>query len=908
MIDRRYKWHAMDPEPRFWKDVAAGAVVVSTLLLLIVALNLPYRYVEREGSWHGTTQFVEGDSQGWSDGLPIMAGWPLRYWVRYETGGRHEDRYWEPSKLAINVVGGLAIAAAVFGFTLVRFRMIRSSRNPRLTRVVFDGLVAMMILAFPCSWCLVTYRTYRKDGQVLQQASRFGNCYTASWLPEPVADRLPMGVIRLLSRVREVKLIGPSDVVLESVAGLETVTSLYTFGGDFRSDALAGLVSNPHFTSLQITRRKLDSTMVDSIGRFKWVTELRLRGTDLDSESFRKLDQLERLRVVDLRETSVELQKLGTPSWSTHVRFLALPRPATGIAATLKIDGWPQLAKLLVARSSMRLNDAPLTLHLSRLPRLETIFLNRVQKHALIAHQLPRLTRIEEDTATLFVALGSSNHLPGHTWFSRLELDGVESLGRIGCYAGDLDSLQIRNAPSLRYLEIGAFDVYSSGTAKLISVDPHRCQQWIEGLGQGDGPALVDLTSLPLAGVRLEPLTENSRIRQLRLSHSGVTFDQVKCLASMPQLERLDLGACPLEHDQLAWLLERLPNLRRLRVNVSQLRSVELSKLESLRHFETTTFQDLRELQIVDSPNLIGQLHLLTAPDTLLVENAPALRGLAVAQPWPKQARISGCRDLEWFAAGGPEVDDEIVNALLGCSGMDRITLAHTRVSAEKFAELGRLDRLTSLVVPGAPIGDDVTRRWHGLKMLQEVDLSDTSISAATIAWLAKIETLRRLTLNRIEFNAEAALAMSNLIQLTDLDLADAVMDPKPLLMLLAEDSLERLDLSGWRIGDDLAAGLARNQSLKQLTLRRCQIDPGAVQRIAEQSPAMLMDLGVAKQPAGVRANSVHLWKKMMSTADFTFELIDGSADSIDDPANDRVRAVVEPGRIDPDRFRMPVR
>lgn len=903
----------MDPRSGKWKNRLAGGVLAGVVVVFMVVVNLPCDYVERDGNWVGNRQFGDNDINRRYDELPMMAGWPLRYWVRYTHEDHVSDRYWSLRSLLLNAGFGVIAASFVFAFTCWRHRRIESSRNPKLTRMLFDGAVACAILLTPLTLYIIAQRSSRAHWLLVRQATRFGNGYVSSWVPAPIASRLPEGVSRLAARLRHVKLISPDPVLVRQLARQETLTGFEFIGGRYSGDDLEGLKTSRYFGAAYIRNRKLDDGLIDAISRLPWLAELSFRGTDLNTEQFRAFDDAKLLRWLNVNGTQLELSQIGTPAWSDTIRHLYLPRPPSGVAGELTIDGWPKLETLAVARSSLTPNPETLTLRLSRLPQLSLLMINRMQKHSLYLKDLPQLPNIDEDTASLFFTLGENDLAPGLTWVTDLHLDNVASLNHVGCFARDLRSLSIREAPRLRSIELGAYMVFASGTAMLEPVDSVRCQSWVNQLGRGDGPVAVDLTALPLSDVDLSPLRENPRIRHLRMGNTGVSFDQLRGLKGMTQLEKLDVKDCPLEEDQLAWLIDNLPGLRGLNVDVSRLTSLSLCELGLLRSLDTNRFERLRDLKVVDVPELRGRLHLVSAPEQLTIRNAQSLRGLAVEQPWPKNAVVDGLRDLEWFAAGGVELDDSVVDALLGCENVDRLTLAHTSITPEKFAELGELVELTSLIVPGRQVDDRVTAHWQTMKMLQEVNLDESSVSVETFRWLARIESLRKLSIKRVRLDDASASVLAGLVQLTHLEIADVEMDPQFLISLLKEDSLEHIDLSGWTLDEPLIDALAKSRSMETMTMHRCEVSDDALEKIASSVPRVKFDLGserVIPEREALEARFVDQELDegdvaMIMTSDNSYELIDEDVVGGHRPLQ-MMRPFSKPGSIDPERFRRP--
>ena len=131
----------------------------------------------------------------------------------------------------------------------------------------------------------------------------------------------------------------------------------------------------------------------------------------------------------------------------------------------------------------------------------------------------------------------------------------------------------------------------------------------------------------------------------------------------MEQLESLDLTYCHLQEDQLSWLLQRFPNLEELSFDGSGLTRFDPTGKTDLKSVRTTTLENVEDIRIVDLPLLKAHIRMSRTPLRMEIRNAQSLRGLAVQAPWPTNAKISGLRDLEWFAGGGEAIGDGLVDA-----------------------------------------------------------------------------------------------------------------------------------------------------------------------------------------------------------------------------------------------------
>ncbi len=664
------------------------------------------------------------------------------------------------------------------------------------------------------------------------------------WLPQPIGDQIPDGLIQLFSRLRSVRVIAANQSTIDTIVALPTLVSLHCLGGTFDASVLEQLGKNIHFSTLRLSRRSLSESDLDAISKLPWLTGLELSDTDLNSKMLRCFDQMPRLRTVNLTATPLVLSELGVPQWSSTVRELTLSRPPKGVEGSLVIDGWPRLRRLRVTRPSVILNASALEIRLSNLPNLQYLQLDRVQKHELTLHNLPRLATINEGLSQIQFLRDSGSPYPGLTWLKKLDLDGLDSLTTFGCFVRDLESMSIRDARSLRRLALGSYLETSTGDVLLQPANAERCQTWIDHIGQLDGPGTVDFTAFPLRQADLSPLVDNPRIRHLYFADSGVSFQQIEQLEGMKQLESLDLRSCRLEEDQLSWLLDRFPNMKDLSINGADLTRFDLTGRGHLKTIMTSPLENIQDIRIVDLPSLKTFISMYQTPQRLEIRNAQSLRGLALRAPWPNNAPISGLRDLDWFAGGGAEIDNAMMDVLLQCRDLDQLTLAYTSITREKLIEAGQLKRLSMLALPGAEVDDEVTSHWHQLTSLWDLNLDDTSVSVATIAWASGIESLRRLSLNRVELNEAAVDAIAELRQVSELHLADTAIQIKNLKPLFDVGNLEVLNFSGREVDTELLEALGDASSLRVLILHDSNIDASSLDRMLLSNPSLYVDLG----------------------------------------------------------------
>lgn len=830
--------------PRVIKSRVAGGLLATMLLACFALANLPYQYVESESEWFGYLELADGGGYRSYQSLPTMAGWPMRYWIRYNDGVAAQHRLWRPERLFINLGIGVALASAVYLFVQLRRMKLTQPTANRRVRMMLDGAVALSIVAAPGITFAMQYPVTHRHRQLAKQLGNSVSANLSCWLPAPLDPHVPPALKRSIARLRQVHVLRPTAEQVDALTSIPTLIAFHCYAGECDARHLSNLLDSPHFSGLQLSARDLSDADIEQVSKLKWLGQLRLRNTSLNAAQLKKLDHLS-LRLVDLSFTQVQFSELGKPGWSDSVRSLRLSRPADGIEASLTLQSWPNLRDLRIQRTSNVLNDAVLSLTLIDLPRLERVNIDRTQKHDLVLKNVPRLERIEEDIADLRYIINQDLLIPGLSWFRSIDIDGAGSLRSIGCFARDLEHFSIRRAPGLRWLAIGSYLSTLFGEITPQPVDADRCEAWIQQLGEMDGPPNLDLAWLPLHNNDLAPLTANKRVRHLHLHGTGLTFPQLQQLAGMDQVEGLHIRSTPLHEDELTWLLDRFPKLTQLTVDAIAVSRIDLSGRNHLRELRVSPMTKLHEFRIVDMPRIRTAIRMTNPPDKIQIRNALSLRGLAVEGPWPADTELNGLRDLEFFTGGGKRIDDRIAGEILNCASLDRLTFAYCSLSQSALRRIGSLNELTFLAVPGADVTDDVVHDWKSLTNLWEINLDDTKVSHETIHWLGKMESLRRLSLNRVPVSDEAADALADLTQISELYLAGVELDSAKLRPILQRGTLETLDLSGWKVDEELLKILCTDGAeLKHLILHDTSIDRPTYERLFHAAPDLYVDIG----------------------------------------------------------------
>lgn len=835
--------------------LTGGIVLAAIVGVLFAAANLPMQYIEANPQWVGIIEFSVLAGQS-GEVMPTMSGWPLRYHVQIDHDNSIELRYWSSARLVGNVLIGLACMAGIVFLAWVRSTAIDRSLDPVRTKKRFDIGFAIGVVALPVLLLAPIAIQSRRQKQLLKELSRHGNVLHSAWLPQPLADQVPSGFARLISRIRRVQLNKADDSQLANIVELNELMQLDSVSGTFDASLLNQLSGHPHFTKLTLARQQIGKAEFDAIDRLPWLTNLSLAQSWIDPAQIARFRSIKGLDSVNMAMTNLPLSEIGKPTWSASVRTLVLSRPPDGQTGSLTIEGWPELKSLMITHADRGPNNAELRIKLSDLPKLDRLSIDRLQLLALDLKNLPRLAGINHDTSQINIPPNDGRWLPALGWYSELLLEDLPGLTELNCFARDLTNFRLRNVPNLQEFHLGSYLSSSFGGSLPQPVDVNSCRQWIAELGHLIGPNRLVLSAIPLRGLNLEAIVDNPGIRELHLDATGIEFDDIQQLASMHQLTSIRLGECEIRDDQMAWFLNQFPDLEELKINGGRLRTIHLQGDKGggsrLRRIEVSRLRNIESLRIIDRPLLAASLRIEHPIKDLVLRNARGLQGMAMTEPWPANASVTGMRDLRWFAAGGRNVDDDLVDVLLKCPDLDQLTLAFPGISRDRLGRLGEFRHLTVLIIPGAGIDDDITSNWSRLQSLWEVNLDGSRVGVGTIAWLSGIESLRSVSLNNVPLDAASRAALVELYQVTAMQLRNCPLTTADALRLFDIESLEILDLSGCEI--DMAAVVeraSRSSSLKGLILQGAVIDESVLQNAFAVNERLAIDVSVPKGDAG---------------------------------------------------------
>ncbi len=829
--------HIKSSQQALW----AAFVFASLAALALILVNLPYRYEEFSGEWI-TQSTAELQWIGTTHAkAPIYAGMPLRFYEKWESPSGHRNVFWSTKNLAFNGLLACGLVSIVYCVSRLRYRLIGTPLPSNRKCMFLDALASIVFIAAVSLILLSLYQETQRHRQLAMHPSIKGGCYLSCEVPAILKSKVPSLATKFLSRIRIANTHRPSDACLSELTQLESLNGLLVDGGATQVSHLKMLTAMSQFTSLHLTSIALTDEHVAWIGRIHQLEDLNLSRTNFDGRLLRHLDNLEHLHTVNFDQTPLRLAELGTPAWKNSVSSLNLPRRARGPADHIKLEQWLSLENLSISNPTTLISPETIRIEIANCPLFRRLVIDRVQKHDLIARDLPKFQDISDDVDEFAFFGTSSDDLPRETCIGIVDLENVPSLKEIGVYANELTSIRIINAPSLQLLTVSDGAYADRNGQRFTPIQSTSLQSIVNDIGNCEGPSSLCFDRLNFQEINLNSLTRNSQIRELRFLQSQIDFSQIQQLAPLTRLRSISAGACEASSEDLSWMLESFPELETLDLDIGAVDELALTSRPSLAVFAARPLKRVKRVCVQDVPELEMDIHVACPIDELCVIDAPQLTGLGLASPWPKQARISGLRGLRWFAAGGASVDDSVLESVLYCRSLDRLMLAYPSLSKDSLKNIGGFLELTSLVLPGANIDDSVTPNFKKLMMLREANFDDCKIGTATIHWLLEIESMRRLSINYVELPPEAWVMLTQMKQLNEIEIAGANISDDVFATLMQELQLEHLCIADHKLSNAKFECLTKNASLRLLNVCRCGLSRDQIQRLLQSNESLLV-------------------------------------------------------------------
>ena len=810
------------------------------------------------------------------------AGFPLRYFLRIRDTGVPDVSlfHWQP--LFVNI----AIWLGLIGLSMIyEWRIYRSSRDKQKRGLRISDLLAITILVATLfsGWQSIQAR-YNEELAIAEEiGSKRGNVVRSTCLP--IKEIGPFSFCSKLMRIKSVKVNSPDDDLLRRILSLENLSSLQIGGGNYDLRLLDPICKSPFLRELRISGRTLDPPTIAAIGGAKQLVALNLMRTNVTSQALRQFGEMPRLKYLNLIHTDVKLSEMSQFPFSMSLRGIALPHPADGEPDHLKLEGWPELKYLVCNEYDEGPNNTPITIELSDFPKLEQILIDGFQIVDLKLNRLPSLIKVDKIHAQWQTRLPTDESLPRNLRVRRLGIEQVPKLQAVSVHGPDLEAIELRE-PNLATLFIGSNSMLEGSTlgyARSVRSEPLVKFSAADGLGASLGPIRLVLQG----DISKTEFTEFAAIAQnpsIQFLDIGVDIGAgehlsglVEKLGEFQSVKEISLGLTPISGRDIAELASKLPNLERIHFLQRQLGTLRIEDNDKLISLGAThnpgrykvennvkwismrapnnpaSYLHLDAIRLVNATKLADRYELPERMNYVHIENVPCLKGLVFHDRMPKGAVLKGLRDLDSFAGGGQNLNDDLLSALLECDKLEKLILAYAGASPESLTRIGTLKQLKVLVLTGTKVNDQVVRQWTNLRELRTLHLDNVAITDQSMEWIGGLANLESLSIEGTRVTATGCRYLEGLKNLKTLRIGRMELTADVIQIIASLPSLKSLDLSGAKLNEELIAAFidAPKGNLERLILNGSEVDGPMLLELAQAKRSIVFDLdGVQITPS----------------------------------------------------------
>lgn len=826
----------------FWKHWLVWLTVIAILLLIV---NLPAQRVV--ATTVGTLRQWQGEWKGNSDSepLPTTAGWPLQYSMRYDDLATATPFTSDSTlPLILNMLLGLGATTLLAGVTsLLSWNRSRSAApqdsqrqyakarrwlNPNIRLNIADLLVLTFLVAASFAIYQWLKRSAAADAALAQKLGADSSYVRETIVPSFIEDYLPSEIWndstkRLFLRTTKVRLNHPTDQQLHAALAIPRLRMISIGGGDYDLSLLAKLTEFQYLTSLTLTGKVLDNATLASIAKLDNLRELNLARTNLSHITLERLyekrpEAAARLLRLRLPDTGVNLEALSESKvlpMMRSLRSLNLPRPQPGVEASLRLPALPNLRTLSVWSFDRGKNSAEVKLVIKQSPQLSKIDLGTLQKFSLGLHDLPLLTKIDSYAFQPALRVGANQTAPGSLWLGQCKVSEAPLLKKFDLYLGDLREIEFVGTPNLESVGPGVYQVAPQGYRGENRYDQQVSHAAVTafnvGIGNSDGPNLIDFSAVPITGAELTPLIKNKRLKQLYLHHCELTSDDFQQLVNSETLEVVSSHGTQFEGAKLGKLVASLPNLNRWHADLFSVDRLRLENHDKVKGIvdclpegsnpRRCHLAQCSALRLIELPQWEDPIRL-DAPEFrhLTIKNLPKLKQLFIDGQVCQDAVFQGLTGLSSIGMGGKAIDDSMIADWSDYLGLQTISLYGTSISATGLKKLLSDRKIHELDLRESQLDDEAFLSIDSSE-LRNLTLIHTGVTEESVKHALKSQALQKLVVDEIV-------------------LSGPVID-----QILATDSLFSLGVqaSGWQ--PKKLADLAKLPYLKELALRELSLD-----------------------------------------------------------------------------------
>lgn len=820
-----------------------------------------YRQVSRETKSNGNNpniHFIAFPAPSFGDFK--AAGFPQHFLVIFREPGSPDTIVFSFLRLISNIgIWSVFLTLALaFDYRTQRAKKLRAENAKTRGFSILDLLVITTVIA-------ALFALYRWHESKREKDKAFANEIVSAggvvdfslWLPTWMESLIPTMFLERGLTISGVALSAPDDEMIQRILAIESLSDLRFGGGTYDLGLLSGLCKNPYLQSLRLSGRTLDRKTIATIAQCKQLVSLDLTRTNITAKALMLFGEMKRLKHLNITHTDVRLSEIPSLAFAPSLRAIALPHPSDGNSDSLKLSGWPELTLLVCTEFDELLNEMPMSIELSEMPKLEKLGLDSFQAYDLKLKNLPRLKSIDQMREQSNLRVGAQDTIPANLQVRHFSLENVPNLHELSLDGASLATFELLE-PRLERLRLLASRIGRFGGAEDSPFESLRGAKVnlllksdvVDGLADSQGPSMLELGG-QLSKTTFTKLAKNRSIQSLDLSKVPLDASTFEQLGAFQQLKEIKFGENALKGREIAWLAASIKSLTKINaipVNIGKLRLEGNDTIETIFYPKNQSAQNIESLRLIDVPKLGEIFELPSFLTAIHIEHAPSIKGLGFRSPMPKFAIITGLRDLRHFAGGGELLTDAHVESVLECAQLEKLTLAYSNISSSVFAKIGTLTNLKYLVLTGSSVDDESVMSWNNLKSLRTLRLDNTQITDRSMSWILEQKELETLQLDDVKLTTESCQRLGDLKKLKHLSLSGVAVNEDVLRSIITLP-LESLNLSGSQLGPEEMQILIKSpiQTLEKLSLQRCKLDGESLLSLAKVVPNMRLDLSTAE-------------------------------------------------------------
>ncbi len=749
--------------------------------------------------------------------------------------------------------GNAAALLVIVALVLVWLNQRSRIRSGRFSVARFPGTAVATTAAVSIAAVFATSHAWRfsQQEQAIVALGDRAEVVRTVLMPSNLAHRVPRAMRWSWETVQNAELRKFDSVDLTHLSNFPSLSVLRLSGGRLDDADMAAIARLKSLRLLVLARVDLTALSAASVKHCASLTSLSLREcepSDAVVDAIVALPHLRELGVVDSAEivSRVSRNVSGTSLENLELVIRSSREPLVSqrgehVKLSIALTDAAQLKYFSVNAS----RPFHLDLALADLPKLSVLGLSTTNLVSLAAENLPRWNHI--------AIIGVDEQQAGDyesdisPLFDRLKLVKCLSLGSIRVHSRFIQSIEIKDAPSLTRLSLDRWETavrVPSDDSPQLQSDEARFTKLIDQISRIESLRQLELLNLDLSSVQISPLEKLARLNRLDVTGCTLESQQVIGLQAIEKLDCLTLVQTGTGQAVVDTLLGGSNRWRKLQINASAFHQLRLVNQYQLTHFFSQNYFQANHVTIVNAPVLEGELRLTRNVDSLRIENAPRLRGISVTSDLPANTHISGVRDLQVFEAGGPGVSDTVLASVSECTDLKKLLLRSGNVSRDTLPMLAKLNRLDSLHLPGMPVDDAIVLQWESMTFLRDIILDSTEIGPESIRFFAKMQNLQRLSIAHTHLTPDDLRPLGDAETLMHLSVAGVGIHPETLLDIAQSGFLHYLDLSDIAVSDELLDALASEQlkKLSILKLKDSGLSPVQLARLAAANPKLVFE------------------------------------------------------------------